>query len=381
MSLTMAGVDSAIQTVARIISDFRDASMYYSSQSLPEVTKLTRVEPLVILSKDCVNLEYAGAIQQSLLNIFSAHWLQSIDMLTKVQNVNVVRILDALNPNRDGSGFLLSERVTRESASTSEPRDLSQEKYKWSLDASRDRVMSMEADNDNIKASQELVNLSVGKLLNVEIQVPQTTKAGVSIPESEYQCITLAVQVRLIASSVPNVTLTHLLSQGTMENDFTERFQTWLSGSGRIRFVQDLMFCQDLIDEAKRAAIADKSGTMQEVFRRVANAKKYGVITKNPSLAAASSIYVISQEIADAIEAKVGRFSRDPKALDRMFDKTYAMVIAVVRPDWETVTFYTRGLDKGTEVSVKELKSAAQRKGTDITDIMKMMAAGSQLSL
>lgn len=374
MSLTMAGVDSALQTVAKIFNNFKDATAYYSNQSLPDVTKLTRVEPLVIISKDCMTLEYCGAIQQSLLTIFCAHYLQSIDFMCKVQNVNVVKILDRLNPNRDESGFLMTERVSRESAT------LSQESFKWSLDQAKNRLLSLEHSEDTLKANRELVDLSIGKQLNVQLVVPQTDKSGNNLPGSEPQTIDLMVNVRLIASSVPNATLVHLLSRGAPENDFTERFQTWLSRSGRIRFVQDLIFCQDLIDEAKRAAIADKSGTMQEVIRRVANAKKYGVLTKNPSMAAASSLYVISKAIAQEIEAKVGSF-RNAKARESVFDKTYAMVIAVVDPEWENVTFYTRGIEKGTEVSVRELKSAAQRKGTDIADVMKMLSVGSQLSL
>lgn len=374
MSLTMAGVDSALQTVAKIFNNFKDATAYYSNQSLPDVTKLTRVEPLVIISKDCMTLEYCGAIQQSLLTIFCAHYLQSIDFMCKVQNVNVVKILDRLNPNRDESGFLMTERVSRESAT------LSQESFKWSLDQAKNRLLSLEHSEDTLKANRELVDLSIGKQLNVQLVVPQTDKSGNNLPGSEPQVIDLMVNVRLIASSVPNATLVHLLSRGAPENDFTERFQTWLSRSGRIRFVQDLIFCQDLIDEAKRAAIADKSGTMQEVIRRVANAKKYGVLTKNPSMAAASSLYVISKAIAQEIEAKVGSF-RNAKARESVFDKTYAMVIAVVDPEWENVTFYTRGIEKGTEVSVRELKTAAQRKGTDIADVMKMLSVGSQLSL
>lgn len=374
MSLTMAGVDSALQTVAKIFNNFKDATSYYSNNSLPDVTKLTRVEPLVIISKDCMNLEYCGAIQQSMLTIFCAHYLQSIDFMCKVQNVNVVKILDRLNPNRDESGFLLTERVSRESAS------LSQESFKWSLDKAKQRSLSLEHSEDTLKANRELVDLSVGKQLNVELILPQTDKTGENLAGAEPQVVELMVNVRLIASSVPNNTLVHLLGRGASENEFTERFQTWLSRSGRIRFVQDLIFCQDLIDEAKRAAISDKSGTMQEVLRRVANAKKYGVMTKNPSMAAASSMYVISKAIAQEVEAKVGSL-KNAKAREVVFDKTYAMVIAVVDPEWESVTFYTRGIEKGSEVSVRELKTASQRKGTDIADVMKMMSAGSQLSL
>ena len=52
-------VNTTLQAVAKLINDVRNnVTNYYTTKSLAEVTKLTRVEPLTIVSKDCVNLEY-----------------------------------------------------------------------------------------------------------------------------------------------------------------------------------------------------------------------------------------------------------------------------------------------------------------------------------
>ena len=53
------------------------------------------------------------------------------------------------------------------------------------------------------------------------------------------------------------------------------------------------------------------------------------------------------------------------------------MVIAVVDRDYERVTFYTRGIDASTDVSVRELKAANKTKdSTDIADILKQITSG-----
>ena len=100
-------VNTTLQTIAKSINEIRNnATNYYTTKSLAEATKLTRVEPLVIFSKDCVSLEYMPDVANSLLSIFSGYYLQAVSILTRVNDVEVVRILDKLNPDRDETGFL-----------------------------------------------------------------------------------------------------------------------------------------------------------------------------------------------------------------------------------------------------------------------------------
>jgi hypothetical protein len=73
-----------------------------------------------------------------------------------------------------------------------------------------------------------------------------------------------------------------------------------------------MIFCQDVIDEYKRAMMMDDTGTMQEMIRRVNNAKKFGILTKNPSLVASSNLFVISEEVARSIESELGGRLSDP---------------------------------------------------------------------
>lgn len=363
----------ALTAVAAVVNQFREKfSDFYTTKSLPEITKLTRVEPLTILSKDCMNLDYIQDVNSSALNIFCAYYLQAVAMLTKVNDVNVVRTLDSLNPDRDSTGFLLHEKATRDNAKFQLERNafesisnMSLESYKHSLPTAQ--VPALEADDKN--DLQSVSNLSVGKLLDVEIAY---NKSGT---DNEMQKVKLPVSVRLMVSVIPNSTITHLLTYKTEDNSVVERWHAWRGG--RIDFIKDLIFCQDLIDEYKKAHINDDSGTMQEIMRRVNNSKKFGLLTKNPSLVSASNIFIMSEEVAREVEQKLGGKLSNAKVREKAFDNTYAMMLVVVDREWDRVTFYTRGISASTDLSVKEIKAANKSKGPDIADMLRAMQSGS----
>lgn len=364
-------VNTTIQAVAKAVNELKDnVTNYYTTKSLTEATKLTRVEPLTIVSKDLLNLEYMPDIAQSILSIFSGYYLQAVALLTKINDVEVVRILDKLNPDRDETGFLLMEKTSRESY-----KNLVLEHYIHTLPThcSMEAIALEGPNEDTIKAAVEVSNLSVGKLLSVEICYDKSVVAGEL--DKKPTTVNIPVSIRLMASVIPNSTIINLLAMKTEDNGIVERFHAWRGG--RISFIKDLILCQDLIDEFKRANIGDETGTVQEILRRVNNAKKFGLLTKNPSLVSASNIFVISEEIARELESKLGGKLSSPRIRDKAFENTYAMIIAVVDREWERVTFYSRGIASATDLSIKEIKAGAKNKGPDIGDILKSFNMGS----
>lgn len=360
-------INTTLQAVAKVINEVRtNFTNFYTTKSLSDATKLTRVEPLTILSKDCVNLDYIQDVLHSGLNIFSGYYLQAVGMLTRVNNVEVIRILDKLNPDRDETGFLLTEQVSRESVAT-----LSLESYRHSLPTRK--VPALENDSDAAKMALEVSNLAVGKLLNVQISFTDEGAPGVA-DNSKAKSVTIPVSVRLMTSVVPNPTIFHLLASKSEDIGVVERYHAWRAG--RISFIKDLIFCQDLIDEHKRSIIGDDTGTVAEIMRRVNNSKKFGLITKNPSLVSASNIFVITEEIAREVESKLGGKLSNPKVREKAFENTYAMIIVVIDREFERVTYYTRGVASSTDLSVKEIKAASKGKGPDIGDILKSFTLG-----
>lgn len=388
-------ISSTLTEIAKNVNKVIRSTNYVTTNSLADVSKLTRVEPLTILSKDLINLEYMPDVQNTLLNMFCAYYLQAVDIMTKVHSVEVIRLLDRLNPDRDASGFLLAEGLTLEA-------------YKHSLPMTSVTNLSLEDDGKPPKVNlNDVNNLSVGKLIDIRIgyhegydvqpgvagkgkngEVPPGHKdhnpnlgndaKGNPLKQQEYKHGTanLQVAVRLMASVIPDDTITHILSHKAEDNSLIERYHAWRSG--RISFIKDLIFAQDLIDEWKRAAIGDHSGTMLEIVRRVNNAKKFGLLTQNPSLASASNIFVISEETARAVESKLGGRLSNANVRAKAFENTYAMIIVVVDREYERVTFYTRGTASSTDVSIKEIKAANKgSKGPDIGDMLKSMMLGS----
>lgn len=371
-------INTTLTTVAKFINDVRDNINYYSTRSLSDATKLTRVEPLTILSKDLINLEYMPDVQQSLLSLFSAYYLQAISVLTTINNVEVVKVLDRLNPNRDETGWLM--QTSLESASI---REMALESYEYALPGTQG--VALEDKNDNADQISILSNLSVGKLLNVQIAYnANTEETGTTEKEDNKdkvrrpQAVSIPVQVRLLASVIPNSTITHLLALKTEDNGIVERFHAWRAG--RIGFIKDLIFCQDLVDEYKKALVQDETDTLQEILRRVNNAKKFGLLTKNPSLVSASNLFVISEQVAKDIEQRLGGKLSNPRIRQKAFENTYAMIIVVVDREWERVTFYTRGVASSTDLSIKEIKNSSKGKGQDVMDIFRAMQLGAPVS-
>lgn len=360
-------VNTAVQTVARLINMVKTGTNYYTTSSLAEVSKMTRVEPLTILSKDLLNLEYMPDVTSTMLNIFSGYYLQAINIMAKVNDVEVIRVLDRLNPDRDSTGFLIAQGITERDGQNVSL--LSMESYKYSLPMKS--VPALENDKPT-NPLNEVVNLAVGKLLNVKIGMPG--------PEGEKdRQVDMQISVRLMCSVVSDATILNLLTFKSEDNGIVERYHAWRSG--RISFIKDLIFCQDLIDEWKRASIGDNSDTMQEIIRRVNNSKKYGLLTKNPSLVSASNIFIISEQTARDVESKLGGKLSNKNIRNKAFDNTYAMIIAVVDREYERVTFYTRGTDASTDISIKEIKAANRgSKGPDIMDMLKAFSIGSPAS-
>lgn len=358
---TLTAVSKAIDYVKNnIVGHIHDSS-------LTEVTKLTRAEPLTIISQDCSNLEYLPDVLNVVASIYSGYFLQAVAMLTTVNNIEVVRILDRLNPDRDSTGFLLQGRMTTESIGL-------QVKGNYTYSLPTKSVLAMEAaladdrgfDTSNSKNIYETANLAVGKLINVGITVKDC--------EGGSQIVNVPVSVRLSPAILNEETLTHIFTHRKLDTGFVERYHSWRSG--RISLIKDMIFCQDLISAYRRAAIKDKSGTLNEIVRRVNNARAYGLLTQNPSLAVASNIYILSKDSAQAIEAKVGQRFNNPKGREKILEDTYAMMICIIDPEWEQATVYFNGIAYPSTISLRAIKSGSKNKGPDVGDIMRSLLEG-----
>lgn len=356
-------INTGLQTVIRLINNFRNNFQnYYNDRSVSEAVKLLRVEPLMVVSRDCQQLEIMPDVAQTILSMFCGYYLQAFDMMMKVRDVEVLRTLDRLNPDRDSTALMLSTEQMRTT--------MSMETYTYALPGTA-RLAGEEINNrENIKMLNEMSSLSVGRVINVTMDY---TKDNGEMEDSEDKCVSLPITVRLIASGLNNSSILSILAEKTEDHSLTERYYAWRAG--RLAFIRDLIFCQDMIDEHKKAAMKDETGTIQEIARRVTNAKTFGLLTKNPSMVSASNIFVITEENARELEARMGGKLSNSKVIQRVFDNTYAMIVAVIDRGADRVVFHIRGINTPCDVSFREVK-ASSKKGSDVADIVRSLTMG-----
>jgi len=245
---------------------------------------------------------------------------------------------------------------------------LNEKQFKLQQQDREDRLSAHEISigRDTLQTIKELSNLSVGKMLSVEIT---DGLHRASIP----------VSIRLIASAIPSQNIVHILSIGNEDTSVKERYHAWKSG--RLEFVRDLIFCQDLIDAHRKNLMADKDGIYANLIKRHRGNQVSTLVSGNPSVATASNSVVVSSDTASQLELKINGRLKDFKTREKLFKDTYVMIMAVIDKQWERVTFYHRGIDMHTEVGMRDLKIANKGSGPDVSDILKAYQMGNAPSL
>lgn len=362
---TTAGAIQLANQVKNTLMTTRDnidhASKYIKTNSLIDIGKLARVEPICVIDADVVNLEYTTDILQSLQSIFAGYYLQAIALTSNVGNVSVASKLAPLNPNRDS----VFENRTPDIR-------LSQESYKHRLPTTKNTLaFALESEKvdkangeDVTKSITEMTNLSIGKLYNV------TLSDGTKGTEAK-----IKIAIRLMVNSLPSSTMVNLLSfKDQFDMDMKERYHAWRSG--RLSFIKDMVLCRDLIDKHRSALMKDKSDVYAQILNRENNNFRAGLFNQNPSLATASNLIVTSTDTIAMVEQKIGGKFSNFKTRQQVFDNTNLMIMAVVDKNWERVTFYHRGLSETTQVSIRDMRVSNKGNGPNIEDILKAYSAG-----
>jgi hypothetical protein len=211
------------------------------------------------------------------------------------------------------------------------------------------------------KEANDITTLSVGKMFDVKIV-------------SEGREATVKVGIRVMAKYMPTVDMvTMMTAKGALDHDLVERYHGWRAG--RLSFWKDLVLCRDLIEAHRNAAIRDKSGTYSEIMARNRNAVGAGLLERNPSMAVFSTLCIMSASTLNSIEAKMGGSINNSRVRNTLFDTTKMMILAVIDPGYETVTFYTHGIAGHTEIPLRALKTSKKDDG-GVMDIMKAFLAG-----
>lgn len=401
-----------------------------ASDSLIDFTAPARVEPIVLIDQAVMHYDTIGDVQQSLLALFSGYYLQAAALTNSLGTIAVMDRLDPLNPTRNVKNNLLAGGSWLfPVAESHKDKDYAIDPSAWMMTTEAYADGLPFADNDKLRLSiessslwnaqtnhppspkkdeiplnkkpkdapgpsggnnslwnkqpeqeqeetptvpsignvsgfsgdlnrslTELANLSVGKTYSVEIV---EGKNSVNMP----------VSIRLIASAMPTRDIIHILSTGSQDNSWKERWHGFKSG--RLAFWKDLVLCNDIVDQHRKDILSDKSGTLARLNKVQRSNELASIVSGNPTVASSSNMVIISQETADELELQLEGKLADFKIRQRMMKNTYLMILAVIDNDYGRVTFYHRGIAMPTQVRLRDLKGSNKGNGPDVADILK----------
>lgn len=361
MSLIDDAVLTPLQAVGRIPELIRSSR----SKSLVDYTKSTRSEPITLVSRELGSYPQASEVMQTLVSAYSGFYLQSIAIAVNVGRVDVIRVLDKVNPNRDpveAGGLWIESALSTESYQL--PGLESAQTRKVSLESFRDHEETGVVgrfDRNSIDALSAPSNLAVGKVFNVEI-----SDCG--------QTASIPVSVRLFVTPLDQDVLLNILGHASKDNSVKESF--YGIKSGRRKLIADGVFALDLIREHRKTLMKDKSGQYQAILKRANNNRISGILSLNPSVATASNIAVLTKTDARVLEGEIKGKLSDFKTRSRIFDNTYLMIMAVVDTDFDMVTIYYNGIEQATQLSVRDLKTINKGNNMDVAEITRLLMLG-----
>lgn len=335
---------------------FLDVVRSGKMKSLAGYTRAFRAEPFVLLDSECVFIDETFDVMQSLQSQYAALYLMAMSAMTTIGNASVARHMDKLNPSRNAIDSAAN------TAASVGGLMMAVEAEKFGIPKSGDvNVLTSGSTRDSAKEIAELSNLSVGKIIDCEIQDGDTK-------------LTVPISIRLIASSLPSATLVHTLTGGTADTGFIERWNGWRSGRLSI---SDMLFCKDLINAKRKAMMSDDNGVYRSIVQRKNGNMLSTLLSGNPSVGTYSNMVVLADTTARELEIAMGNGGlKDFKAREKLMDNTALLLIAVIDRSWKRVTFYTQSIARPLECSFRDLKASNKGSGPDIADILNAYKLG-----
>ena len=351
-------------TLMGAIGTFADAANSVSSSSLPSYTSPARVEPVVLVEGSLRELPIIQDCMHSTLNLIAGYYLQAVALTVNVGKVDVLRLLDKLN----------NKRKPYLSASSTVDRLVGTEGYRdgFPTELSRNLIYGTEARDATERSANGFgrntvdklyddSNLSVGKLLEIDV-------------ESNNHRAQIPVAMRLMARTLPSSSLIPLMSLGMKDRSAKRRFTAWRAGE--LQFMRDLVMCQDIIDDHRKAMRADKSGTFRNNKAQRRSNKLSALLSLTPSVNDIANVAVVSRMSIGTIERETGGKVSKFRHRNKLMEELGLMLLVVVDPEDDTVEIYAHDIDGSTELTAREMKSATKRP-PDITELMKTFMTSS----
>lgn len=332
--------------------------------SLSDLTRETKVEPLVILSKDTIGIEAMPDIMQGLLNYQVADYAQAVALYGAIEDIRVRRMLASLNPSRDGSAGALIAMANLESYSDAAMRFSLPTGNTPTLEAKGDKgPPQKDARTSSKDLLEESKNMSVGKLVDIAFK-----------PEGVEKAVVIPIQFRLLSSYVNSNSMLNLLSNGVDDTGFWARFER--ASDGGISKFMDFFLAQDMVEEKRKLLYSDDGKVLQKILARASANKRAAIASRTPSLANLANIFVITDSEAKALESRLSRKLDSEAAREQVFRNVFASTLVIVSQQWNQVTIWHRGYDTEVTLDFKQLKASTSGKGPDLMDMFRQFNLG-----
>ena len=397
-------IDDAGALLTKVVTHAPDFFREMKSESLIEAGRPARVDFVTLVEDGLSTLPYIGSVTQSALSLMSAYYLAAANLVIPIPGVDVVRTLDKLNTNRDpvesalGGASTVFKFVGTENFELGLPSpELGIEAYgdamtknyeKGSTDKSVSKIYGDGASDishnetitnhttnfnmtgggssrtqpsgsgmgkDTVTSIKDLANMSVGKQFELVFERDGNRKG-------------VLVNIRLACTSTDAESYKTILATGSPLRTFGERLRR--AKAGELEYFKDLLLCNDLMEEAMKTRINDRSGFYAHMMRKRSKNWLSGLLSLNPGVNNASAVLIFSSDTAKRAELELGGSLDDFKIRQRVFKSVAAALMIVVDREWEVVTFYHRSLDTYNTVAVRDLERAA-KKGDNIEDMLR----------
>jgi len=420
----------------QVARDIVKAKRTLTGSAYTEIAKASRVEPIVITDARVVGLDYFPDVLNSLLNRFTAYYLQAfIFSEMNINGVEVIKMLDALNPDRDSATALMDavEKFSKESLNLSDstyglgllnkqsaykqPTGYLETEYKVSVENEKLNE-ALRFQSDKIKALKEELDAvknvtnAAAQVGNKEAKIKQLTS---TIKEMEAerdqnstgydaktfkdradmgmgkllnltvkhkgQTYPIPITVRMIPSVTAPLVVKAILALTAEDRSFVTRIKMWRAG--QLRAIQDLILVSDVIEKERKVMMKDDKGIYKALQNRQQGNVVAAAASGRVSIGAASNIIIMSSLTAKEFEREQGISFSDFTSRQRIFNDTYAILICVIDVDYNAITIYDRDLDVATDLTSRELRNATRDgKGSEVLDILRdyTKAGGSSLS-
>lgn len=356
---------NTLSTPLEVASRLSEMIRSVKSDSLPEYTAPTRLTPIVLIDKKVLDVDtgMVKALLQTLLSIYSAHYLQAINLELNVGSVNVIRLLDKFSTDRDilraagnstylsmesflGGGSVLPRFTQQQDAETNQNKEFG----------------PGEKNSDSITSIIDESNLAVGKLIEVKVY---SGEHSVSIP----------VNITVVPKSISSDELVNITSANSIDKTMKSRWHSWRSGE--IRFIKDYLLNLDLIEADRKALLADKTGSMLANRSRRTKGIVAALMSGQASPNAVSTMVVVSKSTAEQMEFALKGKLKSSHTRDEYFKSNVSMMLVVVDTVMERFTIYQRGIDQAGTYTLDDIKNNGRKSGVpDIESIMKAYKMG-----